>query len=123
MAAEKPPSRVVTNEDLEFIDRAIANHEACQGELYKFRMILGQVGKIDSKRADLIRGAESEQARLDEVHQKANAAQATLDGLQQQIVSKQRELAAVEKTIEERRVACDQLNGSINNLRNILAAA
>jgi hypothetical protein len=120
MAAE---TRVVTTEDLAFIDKVIANHEACQGELYKFRMILGQIGKVDKKRADLVHGAESEQLRYDEVHQKANAAQATLDGVQQQIVSKQRELAAVEKTIEERRVACDQLNNSINDLRNILAAA
>jgi hypothetical protein len=123
MSADKTPSRVVTNEDLEFIDRAIANHEACQGQLYQFRMILGQVGKVDTKRADLIRGAESEQARLDEVHQKANAAQASLDGVLQQIEVKRRELADVEKTIEERRVACDQLNESINNLRNMLKAA
>jgi hypothetical protein len=120
MAAE---TRVVTNEDLQFIDRAIANHEACQGELYKFRMILGQVGKVDKQRADLVHGASSEQARYNEVHQKADAAQATLDGVQQQILSKQRELAAIETTIEERRVACDQLNESINNLRNLLQAA
>jgi peptidoglycan hydrolase CwlO-like protein len=116
-------SRGVTNEDLAIIDKAIANHEECQRELYTFRMVLSQVGKVDAKRGDLIRGVEAEQARFDEVHQRADAAQADLDELHRQIEGKQRELAAVEETIKERELRSTQLSDGINGLRNMLAAA
>jgi peptidoglycan hydrolase CwlO-like protein len=115
--------RDVTNDDLAFIDKVIASHEACQGELYKFRMLLSQVGKVDAKRGDLVRGVESEQHRFDEVQQKAKAAQAELDEVLKQIADKRRELAAVEKTIEERTLVSTQLNEGILGLRNMLAAA
>jgi peptidoglycan hydrolase CwlO-like protein len=115
--------RDVTNEDLVVIDKAIANHEECQKELYKFRMLLGQVGKVDAKRGDLVRGVESEQHRFDEAHQKANAAQAELEQLQKEIQNKQRELREVEATIKERELRSTQLSEGINGLRNMLAAA
>jgi peptidoglycan hydrolase CwlO-like protein len=115
--------RGVTKADLDFIDEAIANHEACQGQLYQFRMILGQVGKVDARRADIVRGVEGEQARLSEAHRQANAAQAELDKVKKQIEDKQRELREVEKTITERTIAAGQLNDTINHLRALLAAA
>jgi peptidoglycan hydrolase CwlO-like protein len=116
-------ARNVTNEDLAIIDKAIANHEACQQELYTFRMVLSQVGKVDAKRADLIRGVEGEQARFDETSQRANAAQADLDELQKQIEAKRRELREIEATIKERELRSTQLNEGILGLRNMLAAA
>jgi peptidoglycan hydrolase CwlO-like protein len=119
--ADEP--RGVTKGDLDFIDKCIASHEACQGQLYQFRVILGQVGKIDARRVDLNLGTENEQARLAEAHRQANAAQADLAKLQREIEAKQRELAEVEKVIAERRIACDELNNAINHLRAMLAAA
>jgi uncharacterized coiled-coil DUF342 family protein len=113
--------RDVTNDDLAIIDKAIANHEAVQHDLYVLRRVVGEIGKLSL--SDIKRGVEGERKRLDEVSQKANAAQADLDELNKQIQAKQRELRGVEKIIEERRVACDQLNESYNNLRTILAAA
>jgi peptidoglycan hydrolase CwlO-like protein len=116
-------NRGVTKADLHFIDEAIANHETCQGQLYQFRRILGEVGKVDARRADLIRGVESEQARLQEAQKGANAAQQELNQVQKQVEEKQRELAAVEKTIAERELRADELNNAINHLRAMLAAA
>jgi hypothetical protein len=119
--ADEP--RGVTKADLDFIDECITNHEACQGQLYQFRVILGQVGKVDARRADIVRGVEGEQLRLNEAVQKANVAQADLAKLQREIEAKQRELREVEKVIAERRIACDELNNTINHLRAMLAAA
>jgi chromosome segregation ATPase len=116
-------NRGVTKADLDFIDEAIANHETCQGKLYQFRRILGEVGKVDARRADLNRGVEAEQARLAEAQKGANAAQANLTELQRQITEKRRELAEVEKTIAERELRAGELNDAINHLRSMLAAA
>jgi peptidoglycan hydrolase CwlO-like protein len=117
------PRRDVTATDLEVIDKAIADHEKFQTTLYTLRKILTEVGKVDAKRADLSRGVEAEQARLDDVRLKANAAQEQLDKLQNDIASKQRELAAVEATIQERTIASNQLNEGYLRLRAILEAA
>jgi predicted nucleic acid-binding Zn-ribbon protein len=115
--------RGVTKADLDLIDAAIANHEACQGQLYQFRMILGQVGKVDARRADIVRGVEAEQARLTEAQRAANAAQANLDGLRREIDEKRRELAEVEKKIAEAEVRLNELTDARARLLAMLAAA
>jgi chromosome segregation ATPase len=115
--------RGVTKADLDFIDAAIANHEACQGQLYQFRMILGQVGKVDARRADIVRGVEAEQRRFDEANKAANAAQANLDGVRREIDEKRRELAEVEKKIAEAELRLNELTNEIARLRAMLAAA
>jgi predicted nucleic acid-binding Zn-ribbon protein len=121
--SKESASRQVTNEDVALLDKAIADHELLQKNLYVLRRMLGEVGKVDAKRADLNRGVEAEQQRLDDVRKQADAAQERLTGLGKQIEAKQRELAAVETTIAERTTAANQLNESYLNLRNILAAA
>jgi predicted nuclease with TOPRIM domain len=115
--------RGVTKADLDLVDEAIANHEFCQGKLYMFRKILGEVFKIDGRCADLTRGVEDAQLRFNEAHQRTNVAQIELDEVKRQITEKRRELAEVEKIMAERRVACDELNNAINHLRAMLAAA
>jgi uncharacterized coiled-coil DUF342 family protein len=86
-------------------------------------MVLSQVGKVDAKRGDLVRGVEAEQARFDEAHQKANAAQAELEQLQKEIQNKQRELREIEAEIKEKELRSTQLSDGINGLKNLLAAA
>jgi hypothetical protein len=76
-----------------------------------------------ANRADLNRGVEAEQSRLDEVRKQADAAHEQLTQVQKQIESKQRELAAVEATIQERTIAANQLNEGYLKLRAILEAA
>jgi chromosome segregation ATPase len=121
--ADEPASRDVTQEDLQAVDVAIDSHQGVLDHLYAVRFILGQVGKVDTKRADIIRGVESEQARLAEAHRQANAAQAELAEVQRQITEKRRELAEAEKTVKERELRAGELNDAINHLRAMLAAA
>jgi chromosome segregation ATPase len=118
-----PEKRGVTDKDLEVIDKAIADHSELQTHLYTLRRILGEIGKVDAKRADLNRGVEAEQSRLDEVRKQVDAAHEQLTQVQKQIESKQRELAAVEATIKERTIAANQLNEGYLRLRAILEAA
>ena len=118
---EADARRDVTSEDLQIVDRAIADHEKFQTKLYTLRRILGEIGKLDI--GSVRRGIEGEQSRLDEVRKQADAAQAALTQLQQDITSKQRELASVEATIQQRTVELNQLNEGYLHLRNLLAAA
>ena len=118
---EADARRDVTSEDLQIVDRAIADRENFQTNLYTLRRILGEIGKLDI--GSVRRGIEAEQARLDDVRLKADTAQQQLTQVQKQIEDKRRELASVEATIQERTIAANQLNESYLNLRNILAAA
>jgi hypothetical protein len=122
-SATKETDRLVISEDLAVIDQAIADHEKFQTSLYVMRRILGEVGKVDAKRADLNRGVEAEQIRLDNARVAADAAEQRLSQLTQQVESKQRELAAVEVTIQERNVVLNDLNQGYLNLRRMLEAA
>jgi hypothetical protein len=71
---EAASRRDITAADLEVIDRAIADHEKLQVNLYTLRRILGEVGKVDAKRADLNRGVEAEQQQLDDLRKQSAAA-------------------------------------------------
>jgi hypothetical protein len=121
MPAEKNVSREVTNKDLEVIDKAIADHEKFQTELYALRRVLGEIGKLDI--ASIRRGVEAEQSRLDDVRQRADAAQQQLSQLEKQIEGKQRELIAAETLTQERALVANQLNEAILRMRNLLEAA
>jgi chromosome segregation ATPase len=121
--SEARASRDVTSEDLALFDQAIADHEKFQTHLYVVRHILGEVGKVDAKRADLNRGVAAEQQLLDDLHKQTEAAQQKVKDVEQQLVLKQRELAGVEATIQERNVVLNQLNEGYNNLRRMLEAA
>jgi peptidoglycan hydrolase CwlO-like protein len=118
---EADARRDVTSEDLQIVDRAIADRENFQTNLYTLRRILGEIGKLDI--GSVRRGIQAEQDRLDEVRKQADIAQQQLDKLQNDIASKQRELANVEATIQERNVVLNQLNEGYNNLRRMLEAA
>jgi hypothetical protein len=96
-------------------------HAVFQKDLFVLQRILTEVGRLDV--ASVRRGVEAEQARLDDVRKRADTAQAALTQLQQDITSKQRELASVEATIQQRTVELNQLNEGYLNLRNLLAAA
>jgi hypothetical protein len=114
-------AREIVNEDLAAVDRVISSAESYQRELYTLRRVLGELGKLDI--GGIKRGVEAEKARLEEARQKADTAQSNLDELNKQIQVKQRELAGVERTIEERTLVSTQLNEGILGLRSMLAAA
>jgi len=120
---ETDSRRDVTSEDLAIIDKALADHSELQTHLYTLRRILGEVGKVDAKRADLGRGVEAEQQQLDDLRKQSVTAHQQVKDIEQQLAAKRRELAEVESTIKERNVVVGQLNDGYNNLRRILEAA
>jgi hypothetical protein len=120
---DHPASRQVVSEDLTVIDQAIADHEALQKNLYLLRRLLGEVGKLDARSADLKRGVEGEQSFLDDLRKQTDAAHQALAQLQKDIQSKRGELREVEQLIQERTVAANQLNEAIARMRNLLEAA
>jgi hypothetical protein len=121
MSKQTEPHRAVTETDLQVVERAIADHEVLQKDLFVIKRILTEVGKLDV--AGIRRGYEAEQARLAEVSKQADAAQEQLNQLQKQIEGKHRELREVEVTIQERIKEGERYNSACQNLRNMLAAA
>ena len=121
MSKQSDTHRAVEETDLQLVDRAIADHEVFQKDLYVLRRVLTEIGKLDI--ASVRRGVQAEQDRLDEVRKQADAAQQQLDQLSNHIKDKQREVAEVESTIKERTVELNQLHEGYHNLRNLLAAA
>ena len=113
--------RVVTETDLQIVERAIVDHEKFQTHLFVLQRIIKEIGQLDVP--GIRRGAEAEQARLVEATKQADAAQDRLTDLQKQIAAKQRELAEVEATIKDRIKEGERYNAAMQNLRNLLAAA
>jgi hypothetical protein len=107
--------------DLQIVERAIADHEVFQKDLFVLQRVLKEIGKLDV--ASVRRGFEAEQARVTDMSKQADAAQEQLGQLEKQIEGKRRELAAVEVTIKERIGEAERFNASLQNLRNLLAAA
>ena len=118
---EADPGRAVTETDLQVAERAIADHEVFQKDLFVLHRILTEVGRLDLP--GIRRGVEAERQRLEEARKQADAVQQQVDQLQQQIKDKRRELASVEATIKERNVELNQLHEGYHNLRAILEAA
>jgi peptidoglycan hydrolase CwlO-like protein len=121
MSKQSDTHRAVEETDLQLVDRAIADHEVFQKDLYVLRRVLTEIGKLDI--ASVRRGVQAEQDRLDEVRKQADAAQQQLDQLSNHIKDKQREVAEVESTIKERTVELNQLHEGYHNLRRMLEAA
>jgi hypothetical protein len=107
--------------DLQAVERAIADHEVFQKDLFVLKRVLTEIGPLDV--AAIRRGAEAEQARLADATKQADAAEERLTQLQKRTDDKQRELAEVEATIKERISEGERYNSAMQNLRNLLAAA
>jgi hypothetical protein len=116
-------SRQVTDEDLALLDKAIADHEVLQKDLYLLRHLLGEIGKLDARSADLKRGIEGEQSFLDDLRKQTGSAQEQLTQLQKHIEARQRELREVEQLIQERNIVVSELNEGYLKLRAMLEAA
>src|SRR5262249_40469814 len=121
MAKQADAHRAVTETDLQIVERAIADHEKFQANLFTLQRVLTELGPLDV--ANARRNVEHEQSRLDDVRKQADAAQDVLTQLEKQIADKKRELAETEVTIKDKIREAELFNERCQNLRALLAAA
>ena len=100
MAKQADAHRAPNESDLQIVERAIADHEVFQRNLFTLKRILTELGPLDIPNARA--NVEAEQARLDEVRKQTDAAQQQLSDLEKQIADKRRELAETEATIKDK---------------------
>ena len=121
MVKQTDTHRAVEETDLQLVEKAIADHEVFQRNLFTLKRILTELGPLDVGNAR--RNVEAEQGRLDDVRKQTDAAQEKLSDLERQIADKKRGLAETEATIKDKMREYEAFYASCENLRNLLRAA
>ena len=119
--AKNDTPRAVVESDLQIVQRAIANHETFQKDLFVLQRILTELGPLDVPNARA--NVEHEQGRLDEVRKQVDTVQEQLTQLEKQLADKKRELVETEVIIKDKIREAELFNQSCENLRNLLRAA
>ena len=114
--------REVTAEDLETIDSAISYHEVLGGFLYRSRIFLGELSKVEKH----YRGLKEAVAVVEEQGRRVNAeleaANARLAAVQAQEVEKRKEVAALTAEAEEKRRELSAYSEAIDRIVGKVAA-
>jgi len=121
MAKQTDPHRAVEQTDLQIVERAIADHEKFQANLFTLQRILKEIGVLDI--AVVRRDYGAERGRRDAMREQAETAQQQLRALEKQIADKRRELVETEATIKDKIREAQLFDASCENLRNLLRAA
>ena len=114
--------REVGNTDLEIVDKAIADHETLQKDLYVLRRILGEIGKLDQLYRGLKEGIAVVQAESARAVSELEAAKAELAKVKQQVVETKQELATLTAEAEEKRRELSAYSEAIDRIVGKAAA-
>jgi chromosome segregation ATPase len=91
--------RAVTETDLQVVDRAIADHETFQKDLYVLRRMLSEVGNLDQAYRGGRQAIEAVQAEGANASHQFEQVKADLAKVQQEVGAKRQELAELDREI------------------------
>ena len=94
--------REVTATDLEKVDKAIADHETFQKDLYVLRRMLSEVGNLDQQYRGGKQAIEQVQAEGTRSSAQVEQIRADLAKVQQELVEKRKELASLTAAAAEK---------------------
>jgi septal ring factor EnvC (AmiA/AmiB activator) len=94
--------RAVTETDLQIVDRAIADHETFQKDLYVLRRVLSEVGNLDQQYRGGKQAIEQVQAEGARTSAQLEQVKADLAKVQQELVEKRKELATLTAEVAEK---------------------
>jgi chromosome segregation ATPase len=118
-----PEKREVTNKDLEIIDKAIADHEVFQKDLFVLRRILGEIGKLDTAIAQTRRGLQTTEKSRDELNAQVEVARAELATVQKQQQGVRNEIATLDSQIKAKQIEFNQLCDAVDRIKQNLTEA
>jgi len=119
---ETEAHRAVTASDLEIVDKAIADHETFQKDLYVLRRVLGEVGNLDQQYRGLKEGIEHLQEQGRQLNSHNDAARAELAKVQQDVVEGRKEVAALTAQAEEQQRMISSYAEQIDRITGAKAA-
>jgi seryl-tRNA synthetase len=108
--------RAVTETDLQLVDRAIADHEVFQKDLYVLRRVLGEIGKLDEQYRGVKQGIEAVQAEGANISRQLEYAKEQLAKVQQEEVEKRKELAALTAEVQEKQRTLEAFTAQIEKI-------
>ena len=94
--------RAVTETDLQIVDRAIADHETFQKDLYVLRRVLSEVGNLDQQYRGTKQSIEQVQAEGARTSAQLEQVRADLATVQKELVEKQKAVAELDREIAEK---------------------
>jgi hypothetical protein len=118
-----PEKREVTNEDLAFIDKAIADHETVQRHFYTLRRILSEVGKIDTAISQSRQGLQVAQQYSDQVHAELEQAKAELAATQNQNVKLKQENVVLDGQLKDKLAELQRYSEAMDRIKKNLNEA
>jgi hypothetical protein len=108
--------RAVTETDLQLVDRAIADHERFQKDLYVLRRVLSEVGNLDQQYRGGKQAIEQVQAEGARTSAQLEQVKAELAAVQQQAVEKRQELAALTADVQEKQRTLEAYSAQIDRI-------
>jgi chromosome segregation ATPase len=108
--------RAVTETDLQLVDRAIADHETFQKDLYVLRRVLSEVGKLDEQYRGLKQAIEAVQGEGANVARQLEQAKADLATAQREAAEKRQELATLTAEVAGKERTLEAYNAQIERI-------
>jgi chromosome segregation ATPase len=102
MIKQSDSRRAVTETDLQLVDKAIADHETFQKDLFVLRRILGEVSNLDQAYRGLKQGIEQVQAEGARTGAQLEQVRTDLAKVQQELVEKRKAVAELDREIAEK---------------------
>jgi septal ring factor EnvC (AmiA/AmiB activator) len=108
--------RAVTETDLQLVDRAIADHETFQRDLYVLRRVLSEVGDLDQQYRGGKQAIEAVQAEGANVSRQLEYAKEQLAKVQQELIERRQELAELTAEVQEKQRTLEAYSAQIDKI-------
>jgi chromosome segregation ATPase len=108
--------RAVTETDLQLVDKAIADHETFQKDLYVLRRVLSDVGNLDQQYRSLKEGIAAVQAEGARISSELEAVKTRLATVQREESEKRKVVAELDREIAEKERMLSAFSSEIDRI-------